>query len=75
MQEIVLANKLPYISLVESGGANLNYQAEIFVDGGRTFANMERMSSMGIPHIAVVHGSSTAGGGTHWSTSTVPACR
>jgi len=61
-QEIVLANKLPYISLVESGGANLNYQAEIFVDGGRTFANMARMSAMGIPHIAVVHGSSTAGG-------------
>ena len=35
-----------------SGGANLNYQAEIFVDGGRTFANMARMSAMGIPHIA-----------------------
>ena len=55
-------NKLPFISLVESGGANLNYQAEIFVDGGRTFANMARMSAMGIPHITVVHGSSTAGG-------------
>jgi len=64
-QEIVLANKLPHISLVESGGANLNYQAEIFVDGGRTFANMARMSAMGIPHIAVVHGSSTAGGAYH----------
>ena len=57
--------KLPFISLVESGGANLNYQAEIFVDGGRTFANMARMSAMGIPHIAVVHGSSTAGGAYH----------
>ena len=34
VQEIVLQNKLPYISLVESGGANLNYQAEIFVEGG-----------------------------------------
>jgi geranyl-CoA carboxylase beta subunit len=65
VHEIVLANKLPYISLVESGGANLNYQAEIFVDGGRTFANMARMSAMGIPHIAVVHGSSTAGGAYH----------
>ena len=38
------------------------YQAEIFVDGGRTFANQARMSAMGIPQIAVVHGSSTAGG-------------
>ena len=49
----------------ESGGANLNYQAEIFVDGGRTFANMARMSAMGIPHVTVVHGSSTAGGAYH----------
>ena len=64
-QEIVLTNKLPHISLVESGGANLNYQSEIFVDGGRTFANMARMSAMGVPHIAVVHGSSTAGGAYH----------
>ena len=61
-QEIALENKLPLISLVESGGANLNYQAEIFVDGGRTFANMARLSAVGIPQIAVVHGSSTAGG-------------
>ena len=65
VQEIVMRSKLPFISLVESGGANLNYQAEIFVDGGRTFANMARMSAMGIPHIAVVHGSSTAGGAYH----------
>src|SRR5262245_49158993 len=65
VQEIVMHSKLPFISLVESGGANLNYQAEIFVDGGRTFANMARMSAMGIPHIAVVHGSSTAGGAYH----------
>jgi geranyl-CoA carboxylase beta subunit len=63
--EIVIRNKLPYISLVESGGANLNYQAEIFVDGGRTFANMARMSALGIPHVTVVHGSSTAGGAYH----------
>ena len=61
-QQIVLKNKLPYISLIESGGANLNYQAEIFVEGGTTFANMARMSALGIPHITVVHGSSTAGG-------------
>ena len=41
-----MRSKLPFISLVESGGANLNYQAEIFVDGGRTFANMARMSAI-----------------------------
>ncbi len=61
-QQIAQENKLPLISLVESGGANLMYQAEIFIDGGRTFANQARMSAMGLPQIAVVHGSSTAGG-------------
>ncbi len=61
-QAIALENKLPIISLVESGGANLMYQAEIFVDGGRSFANQARMSAAGLPQIAVVHGSSTAGG-------------
>jgi len=61
-QEIVLKNKLPVINLVESGGANLLYQAEIFVKGGGGFANQARMSAAGIPQITVVHGSSTAGG-------------
>ncbi|WP_374255651.1 acyl-CoA carboxylase subunit beta [Aquabacterium sp.] len=61
-QEIARDNKLPVITLVESGGANLMYQSEIFVDGGRSFANQARLSAMGIPQIAVVHGSSTAGG-------------
>jgi len=61
-QEIARDNKLPMISLVESGGANLMYQAEIFVDGGRSFANQARLSAAGIPQVAVVHGSSTAGG-------------
>ena len=61
-QELASQNKLPLIALVESGGANLMYQAEIFVDGGRTFANQARLSAAGIPQIAVVHGSSTAGG-------------
>ncbi|CAN6484433.1 unnamed protein product [Victoria cruziana] len=61
-QEIARDNKLPLISLVESGGANLMYQADIFVEGGRSFANQARMSAMGLPQIAVVHGSSTAGG-------------
>ncbi len=61
-QEIARENKLPLICLVESGGANLMYQAEIFVEGGKSFANQARLSAMGIPQIAVVHGSSTAGG-------------
>jgi geranyl-CoA carboxylase beta subunit len=61
-QELAHENKLPLVALVESGGANLMYQAEIFVDGGRTFANQARLSAAGIPQIAVVHGSSTAGG-------------
>jgi geranyl-CoA carboxylase beta subunit len=61
-QELARENKLPLVALVESGGANLLYQAEIFVDGGRTFANQARLSAAGIPQIAVVHGASTAGG-------------
>ena len=61
-QAIALENKLPLIALVESGGANLMYQAELFVDGGRSFANQARLSAAGIPQIAVVHGASTAGG-------------
>jgi geranyl-CoA carboxylase beta subunit len=61
-QQIALENKLPLLSLVESGGANLMYQSEMFVEGGRTFANQARLSAAGIPQVAVVHGSSTAGG-------------
>jgi len=61
-QAIALENKLPLVSLVESGGANLMYQAEIFVDGGRSFANQARLSAAGIPQVVVVHGASTAGG-------------
>jgi geranyl-CoA carboxylase beta subunit len=61
-QQIALENKLPMINLVESGGANLLYQAEIFVEGGRSFANQARLSAAGVPQISVVHGSSTAGG-------------
>ncbi|WP_028007740.1 acyl-CoA carboxylase subunit beta [Solimonas flava] len=62
MQEIALQQKLPVISMIESGGANLLYQAEVFIPGGRTFANQARLSAAGIPQITVVHGSSTAGG-------------
>ena len=61
-QDIARENKLPLIHLVESGGANLMYQSEIFIEGGRSFANQARMSAAGQPQIAVVHGSSTAGG-------------
>ncbi|MEC9343614.1 MAG: carboxyl transferase domain-containing protein [Pseudomonadota bacterium] len=62
MHELAFENRLPVIYLVESGGANLMYQAEMFVEGGRSFANQARLSAAGIPQIAVVHGSSTAGG-------------
>ncbi|UXI66439.1 acyl-CoA carboxylase subunit beta [Tahibacter amnicola] len=61
-QEIAARCRLPLVYLVESGGANLLYQSEIFVDGGRSFANQARLSAAGIPQIAVVHGASTAGG-------------
>jgi geranyl-CoA carboxylase beta subunit len=61
-QEIAAENRLPLIYLVESGGANLMYQSEMFVEGGRAFANQARLSAAGIPQIAVVHGASTAGG-------------
>lgn len=61
-QEIAQVNRLPCIYVVESGGANLPHQAELFVPGGRTFANQARMSAAGIPQISLVMGSSTAGG-------------
>src|SRR5260221_8482500 len=61
-QETARENELPLIQLVESGGANLNYQAQIFVEGGQTFRNQARLSAAGIPQVTVVHGSSTAGG-------------
>ena len=62
LQQIAFENKLPVVTLAESGGANLNYAAEIFVEGARSFANQARMSAMGLPQITVVHGSATAGG-------------
>ncbi|MCB2113289.1 MAG: carboxyl transferase domain-containing protein [Parvularculaceae bacterium] len=61
-QEIALQQKLPFIQLIESAGANLFRQSEMFVPGGRTFANLARLSASGCPVISVVHGSSTAGG-------------
>ena len=64
-QEIAQENRLPCVYLVDSGGANLPFQADIFPDRehfGRIFYNEARMSALGIPQIAVVMGSCTAGG-------------
>ena len=64
-QEIAQENRLPCIYLVDSGGANLPQQDEVFPDRdhfGRIFYNQAQMSSRGIPQIAVVMGSCTAGG-------------
>ncbi|MES3036354.1 MAG: carboxyl transferase domain-containing protein [Bdellovibrionota bacterium] len=64
-QEIAQENGLPCIYLVDSGGAFLPLQAEVFPDRdhfGRVFYNQARMSAMGIPQISVVMGSCTAGG-------------
>ncbi|WCT79483.1 carboxyl transferase domain-containing protein [Novosphingobium humi] len=64
-QEIAAENNLPCIYLVDSGGANLPHQAEVFPDRdhfGRIFYNQAQMSARGIPQIACVMGSCTAGG-------------
>lgn len=62
-QELALENKLPYVQLVESAGANLmNYRVEDFVHGGSMFRNLARLSAAGLPVVTVTHGSSTAGG-------------
>ena len=64
-QEIAEANYLPCVYLVDSGGANLPHQAEVFPDRdhfGRIFFNQAQMSAKGIPQIACVMGSCTAGG-------------
>jgi geranyl-CoA carboxylase beta subunit len=62
-QEIALENKLPYVPLVESAGANLlEYRVEDFVRGGASFRNLARLSAAGLPVVTVTHGASTAGG-------------
>ncbi|XP_063408614.1 methylcrotonoyl-CoA carboxylase beta chain, mitochondrial-like [Mytilus trossulus] len=61
-QEIAEQNHLPTVYVIESGGAFLPLQAQIFNDGGRTFYNEAVMSSQGIPQIAIVCGNCTAGG-------------
>jgi geranyl-CoA carboxylase beta subunit len=62
-QAIALQNKLPFVHLVESAGANLlKYKVAQFVLGGGNFHGLARLSAAGIPVLSVVHGSSTAGG-------------
>jgi acetyl-CoA carboxylase carboxyltransferase component len=61
-QQIALENRLPCVYLVDSGGAFLPLQAEIFTPGGRIFYNEAVMSAAGIAQVAVVLGPSTAGG-------------
>lgn len=62
-QEIALRQKLPFIHLIESAGANLlRYQVDDFVHAGRNFYNLCRLSAAGVPVLGLVHGASTAGG-------------
>lgn len=61
-QDISRQNRLPLINLVESGGADLPDQAEVFITGGKWFRNLTQLSRLGIPTVALVFGSSTAGG-------------
>ncbi len=60
--QIAIENRLPLVNLVESGGADLPTQKEIFIPGGQVFRDLTRMSAAGIPTIALVFGNSTAGG-------------
>jgi acetyl-CoA carboxylase carboxyltransferase component len=60
--EIARRNRLPVINLVESGGADLPTQSDLFVPGGKVFHDLTELSAMGVPTIALVFGNSTAGG-------------
>lgn len=60
--EIARQNRLPLVNLVESGGADLPTQSEIFIPGGQSFHDITELSGMGVPTVAVVFGNSTAGG-------------
>src|SRR3954468_22060630 len=60
--EIARLNRLPVINLVESGGADLPTQAELFVPAGRIFHELTELSALAIPTVALVFGNSTAGG-------------
>jgi len=60
--DVAEANRLPVVILVESGGADLPRQADVFVPGGEQFRRLTQLSAQGIPSVCVVFGSSTAGG-------------
>jgi acetyl-CoA carboxylase carboxyltransferase component len=60
--DVARENRLPLVNLVESGGADLPTQAEIFIPGGRMFHQLTSFSAAGIPTVALVFGNSTAGG-------------
>ncbi len=60
--EISRANRLPVVNLVESGGADLPTQADLFVPAGNIFRELIQLSGLGIPTVALVFGNSTAGG-------------
>jgi acetyl-CoA carboxylase carboxyltransferase component len=60
--EIARVNRLPVVYLVESGGADLPTQSELFVQAGKIFHDLSELSAMGIPSVALVFGNSTAGG-------------
>jgi acyl-CoA carboxylase subunit beta len=60
--EIARVNRLPVVNLVESGGADLPTQADLFVPAGQIFHDLTQLSALGIPTIALVFGNSTAGG-------------
>jgi acetyl-CoA carboxylase carboxyltransferase component len=60
--DIAMQNQLPTVSLVESGGADLPTQSEIFIPGGRGFRDLTQRSKAKLPTIAIVFGNSTAGG-------------
>jgi acetyl-CoA carboxylase carboxyltransferase component len=60
--EIARINRLPVMNLVESGGADLPSQADLFVPGGRVFHELTALSANGVPTVALVFGNSTAGG-------------
>ena len=59
---IAKENRLPVINLVESGGADLGAQAELFLPAGKLFHDLTKLSALGIPTVALVFGNSTAGG-------------
>ena len=60
--DVAEENRLPLVLLVESGGADLPRQADVFVPGGEQFRRLTQLSAQGIPTVCVVFGSSTAGG-------------